>query len=101
MFIISPHTNWFHEKSSELGQRLASWPKPSLALVKGTWLGEMDGSLTVGVLNKNAERDEPFSRELSESGLDRLMIKIKTALRKLTPKVVSLLPEGTPKGKRL
>lgn len=61
IFIISPHLNCFHEKSAELEQRLASWPKPSLALVKGTWLGEMDGSLTVGVLNQNSERDKPFS----------------------------------------
>jgi hypothetical protein len=61
MFVISPHTVWYHEKSAEFEQRLASWPKPSLALVKGTWLGEIDSSLTVGVLIRSPERDEPFS----------------------------------------
>jgi hypothetical protein len=57
MFIICTHSNGSYEENAELESRLASWPKPSLALVKGTWLGELDSSV-VGVRIRTPERDE-------------------------------------------
>ncbi len=44
LFIILPHTG-FLEQNELLDPRLESWPKPSLALLKGTWLGALDASL--------------------------------------------------------
>ncbi len=44
MFIVLPHFGFF-ERNDELEPRFATWPKPSLALVKGTWLGALDGSV--------------------------------------------------------
>ncbi|MGH9769359.1 MAG: hypothetical protein ACREAB_18195 [Blastocatellia bacterium] len=48
MFIVKPYFG-FLERNDELEPRLAAWPKPSLALVKGTWLGALDGSLFMRV----------------------------------------------------
>jgi hypothetical protein len=44
MFIVLPHFGFF-ERNDELEPRFATWPKPSLALVNGTWLGALDGSV--------------------------------------------------------
>ncbi len=41
VFVVMPHQG-FGEKNEELEKRLASWPKPGLALVKNTWLGDLD-----------------------------------------------------------
>ena len=41
VFVVMPHQG-FGERKEELEKRLASWPKPGLALVKNTWLGDLD-----------------------------------------------------------
>jgi hypothetical protein len=41
VFVVKPHDG-FSERNEELEKRLASWPKPGLALVKNTWLGDLD-----------------------------------------------------------
>jgi hypothetical protein len=41
VFVVKPHDG-FGERNEELEQRLVSWPKPGLALVKNTWLGDLD-----------------------------------------------------------
>jgi hypothetical protein len=62
IFRICPHTGGSDkEKSVELELRLASWPKPSPALVKGNWLGKLDASLTVGVLVRSSPSEEPYN----------------------------------------
>jgi hypothetical protein len=43
MFVIHP--------GASADPRLASWPKPSLALVKGTWLGQMEGRKLVDMVD--------------------------------------------------
>ncbi len=40
VFVVMPHQG-FGERNEELEKRLASWPKPSLALVKNTWMGDL------------------------------------------------------------
>ncbi|MGH9843650.1 MAG: hypothetical protein ACREEM_33350, partial [Blastocatellia bacterium] len=40
VFVVTPHQG-FGERNEELEQRLATWPKPGLALVKNTWLGDL------------------------------------------------------------
>ena len=40
VFVVMPHQG-FGERNEELEQRLASWPKPGLALVNNTWLGNL------------------------------------------------------------
>jgi hypothetical protein len=61
MFVIEPHF-WFLKRTDELEPRLATWPKPSLALVKGTWLGALDGSLVMDAIVRSPGRDpyNPF-----------------------------------------
>lgn len=44
VFVVLPHQG-FQERNEELEARLASWPKPSLALVKNTWLGNLSPDL--------------------------------------------------------
>jgi hypothetical protein len=44
VFVVLPHQG-FQDRNEELEQRLASWPKPSLALVKDNWLGELSPDL--------------------------------------------------------
>jgi hypothetical protein len=46
LFIIIPHSG-FLEQTEQLNPRLESWPKPSLAILKGTWLGALDASLAM------------------------------------------------------
>jgi len=41
MFIVMLHVG-FSDKDGSLEQRLASWPRPSLALLRGTWLGALE-----------------------------------------------------------
>jgi hypothetical protein len=41
VFVVMPHQG-FSERNEELEKRLASWPKPGLALLKNTWLGDLD-----------------------------------------------------------
>jgi hypothetical protein len=60
IFIICPHTGGSYEKNAELESRLAPWSKPSLAMVKGTWLGELDSSV-VGVLIWTSEGERPIN----------------------------------------
>jgi len=49
LFVIVPHIG-FQEQNDELEPRLASWPKPSLVLLKGTWVGELDASLVIRLI---------------------------------------------------
>jgi len=50
VFVVIPHTGYGDPPAiARLEARLASWPIPSLALIKGTWLGTMDaGPLFAG-----------------------------------------------------
>lgn len=41
MFIVMLHVG-FGDKDTSLEQRLGSWPRPSLALLGGTWLGSLE-----------------------------------------------------------
>jgi hypothetical protein len=41
VFVVVPHDG-FDERRDELEARLSSWPKPGIAQVKNTWLGELD-----------------------------------------------------------
>jgi hypothetical protein len=41
VFVVKPHDG-FGERNEELEKRLTAWPKPGLALVKNTWLGDLD-----------------------------------------------------------
>jgi hypothetical protein len=59
MFTITPHYG-FWDRNDELEPRLATWPRPSLALVKGTWLGALDGALFMRVIKLVPGRD-PFN----------------------------------------
>jgi len=56
MFIVHPYYG-FYERNDELEPRFAKWPKPSLAPVKGTWLGALDGSLVMRVIARSPGRD--------------------------------------------
>jgi hypothetical protein len=49
LFVIIPHIG-FQEQNAELELRLASWPKPSLVFLKGTWLGALDASLVIRLI---------------------------------------------------
>jgi hypothetical protein len=46
---------------AELEARLAGWPVPALAMIRGTWLGEIDAALLFG---DTARRIEPDGTEL-------------------------------------
>jgi hypothetical protein len=59
MFLVHPYFGFF-DRNDELEPRLAKWPKPSLALVKGTWLGALDGSLVMRVTQRGPGID-PFN----------------------------------------
>jgi len=39
VFVVTPHIG-FEERHAELEPRLLSWPKPAVAHLKGTWLGD-------------------------------------------------------------
>jgi hypothetical protein len=64
MFIVLPHFGFF-ERNDELEPRFATWPKPSLELVKGTWLGALDGSIFMRVsmirVTREGERIGPHN----------------------------------------
>ena len=49
LFVIISHGG-FLEQNEELEPRLISWPKPSLAILKGTRLGALDASLVMRVV---------------------------------------------------
>lgn len=72
LFVIISHLD-FLERNEELEPRLASWPKPSLAILKGTWLGALDASLTMRILKS---RDggkciyNPYGETLLEDAAD-------------------------------
>jgi hypothetical protein len=44
VFVVLPH-HGFDERNDELEARLSSWPKPGIAHVKNTWLGELKPDL--------------------------------------------------------
>jgi hypothetical protein len=71
MFVITPH-HGFLKGNDELEPRLAKWPKPSIALVKGTWLGALDGSLIVRVTAREPGRGpyNPFTGTKIEELVD-------------------------------
>jgi hypothetical protein len=54
-FIIMPYFG-FLERNDELEPRIAKWPKPSLAVVKETWLGAQAGSLIMAVTIRSLGR---------------------------------------------
>src|SRR5262249_52040152 len=72
LFVIISHLD-FLERNEELEPRLAPWPKPSLAILKGTWLGALDASLTMRILKS---RDggkciyNPYGETLLEDAAD-------------------------------
>jgi hypothetical protein len=43
-YVIVPHDD-FGDRNSELEPRLAKWPTPSLARLRGSWLGELDAAV--------------------------------------------------------
>ncbi len=49
VFVVMPHQG-FQERNEELEARLASWPKPGLALVKNTWLGNLSPDLILSAI---------------------------------------------------
>src|SRR5262245_15581976 len=50
VFVVMPHQG-FGERNEELERRLASWPKPGLALVKNNWLGDLSPGAAYPVSN--------------------------------------------------
>jgi hypothetical protein len=48
VFVVMPHDG-FDERSAELEARLSSWPKPGIAQVKNTWLGNLNPDLVYPV----------------------------------------------------
>ena len=61
VFVVMPHQG-FLEKNEELEARLAAWPKPSLALVKNTWLGNLSPDLIFDVGYMRTSIDAPLVR---------------------------------------
>jgi hypothetical protein len=61
VFVVLPHQG-FMERNEELEQRLASWPKPGLALVKNTWLGDLSPDLIFDVGYMRTAPDAPLVR---------------------------------------
>jgi len=61
-FVICPHDD-FGLRNAELEPRLNSWPKPSLAIMKGTWLGELDAGtpLTGKIMRIGSDPSKPDS----------------------------------------
>jgi hypothetical protein len=45
VFAVKPHDGFGGNDWEELERRVRRWPVPSLALVRGTWLGALDASL--------------------------------------------------------
>jgi len=48
VFVVLPH-HGFDERNDELEARLSSWPKPGIAHVKNTWLGDLNPDLVYPV----------------------------------------------------
>ncbi len=61
VFVVLPHQG-FQERNDELEARLASWPKPSLALVKNTWLGHLSPDVIFDVGYMRTAPDAPLVR---------------------------------------
>ncbi len=45
IYVISPHQD-FGEHNSELEPRLAQWPTPSVAVLKDSWIGQLEAGLS-------------------------------------------------------
>jgi hypothetical protein len=64
-FVVGVHEG-FGRRTSELEPRLAEWPRPSLALVRGTWLENLEGvdeGLDVFFDAKTGKRATPADRQ--------------------------------------
>jgi len=59
VFVALPHQG-FQERNEELEARLASWPKPGLALVKDTWLGNLSPDLITPAGRMRTSPDGPL-----------------------------------------
>jgi hypothetical protein len=59
VFMALPHQG-FRERNEELEARLASWPRPSLALVKDTWLGDLSPDLITPAGRMRTSPDGPL-----------------------------------------
>jgi len=59
VFVALPHQG-FQERNEELEARLASWPKPGLALVKNTWLGDLSPDLITPAMIMGTSPDGPL-----------------------------------------
>jgi len=59
VFVALPHQG-FQERTEELEVGLISWPKPSLALVKDTWLGGLSADLITPVGYMKTSPDGPW-----------------------------------------
>jgi len=59
VFVALPHQG-FQERNEELEARLASWPKPGLALVKNTWLGNLSPDLITPAMIMGTSPDGPL-----------------------------------------
>jgi hypothetical protein len=62
VFVVMTH-HGFLERNEELEKRLASWPRPGLALVKNTWLGNLSPLL---FLPGTRYRDPSVPRKLNK-----------------------------------
>src|SRR5262245_4941085 len=59
VFVALPHQG-FQERNEELEARMASWPKPGLALVKDTWLGNLSPDLITPAGRMRTSPDGPL-----------------------------------------
>jgi len=59
VFVALPHQG-FQDRNEELEARLASWPKPGLALVKNTWLGDLGPDLITPAMRMRTSPDGPL-----------------------------------------
>jgi len=60
VFVVLPHQGFFQDRNEELEVRLASWPKPSLVLVKDTWLGQLSPDLITPAGRMKTSLDGPW-----------------------------------------
>ena len=71
--VVAPHTG-FRERTCELEERFATWPTPSIALTRGTWLGELPATLLFGGQGSFIARDgravDPFEGVLVQELVD-------------------------------
>jgi hypothetical protein len=59
VFVVMPHQG-FQEGNEELEARLVSWPKPGLALVTNTWLGNLSPDLIFPAMIMRTSPDRPW-----------------------------------------